>query len=159
MLNLLLPKSIDNSYHGYKFSLWVFGLIVFMKTSIGLGTIFNGQNAAIKADGIPLDTFTLAGAQAVVSLFAIWGLAQIMIGCICTLALIRYRAFIPFMFLLLLVEHLSRKLVLFVLPIPRTGNPPGIFINLALLGLMTIGLVFSLWNQSDAHKRDRASSA
>src|SRR5664279_997580 len=63
MLNLLLPKSIDNSYHGYKFSLWVFGLIVFMKTSIGLGTIFNGQNAAIKADGIPLDTFTFADAQ------------------------------------------------------------------------------------------------
>jgi hypothetical protein len=39
-----------------------------------------GYSAAKSADGIPLDTFTPAGAQAVVSLFAVWGLAQVVIG-------------------------------------------------------------------------------
>jgi hypothetical protein len=158
MLNLLLPQHIDNSYRGHKLALWLFGLVVFMKTSIGLGTIFNGHNAAIKADGIPLDTFTPAGAQAVVSLFAIWGLAQVTIGLICILALIRYRAMVPLLFSLLLLEHLSRKLILFVMPIPRTGTPPGFFINLALVGLMIVGLVLSLWNQPNSHAKGSASS-
>jgi hypothetical protein len=121
-----------------------------MKTSIGLGTIFNGHNAAITADGIPLDTFTPAGAQAFVSVIAIWGLAQVMIGLLCILVLVRYRAMVPFMFALLLLEHLSRKLILFVMPIAKTGTPPGSFINLALVALMIVGLVLSLRNQDNS---------
>ena len=59
---------------------------------------------ASSADGIPLHTFTPAGAQAVVSLFAIWGLAQLIICLLCILALVRYRSIIPFMFVLLLLD-------------------------------------------------------
>ena len=152
MLDLLLPERIDNSHGGHKLALWLFGLVVFMKTSIGLGTIFNGYSAAIHADGVPLDTFAPAAAQAVVSCFAIWGLAQVMLGLICILALVRYRAMVPLLFLLLLLEHLGRKLILFVLPIPRAGHPPGLYINLVILGLMLIGLVLSLWNQNAGKK-------
>ena len=77
MFNRLLPQRIDNTYRGHKVALWLFALVVFLKTSIGLGTIFNGRNAAISADGIPLDTFTPAGADAFVSLFAAWGLVAV----------------------------------------------------------------------------------
>jgi len=154
MLNLLLPQRFDNAHHGHKLALWLFGLVVFMKTSIGMGTIFNSSNAAIHADGIPLDSFTTAGAQAVVSLFAMWGLGQAMIGLLCLLALIRYRALVPLLFSLLLLEHLGRKLIMFVLPIPRTGHPPGTYINLVLLGLMIVGLVLSLWNQASARAKE-----
>jgi hypothetical protein len=150
MFDQLLPQRIDNSYRGHKLALWLFALVVFMKTSIGLGTIFNGRNAAITADGIPLDTFTPAGAQAFVSVFAIWGLAQVMIGLLCILVLVRYRAMVPFMYSLLLLEHLSRKLILFVMPIARTGTPPGFFINLGLVALMMVGLVLSLRNQGNS---------
>lgn len=148
MSGRLLPERIDNSYGGRKLALWLFGLVVFMKTSIGLGTIFNGRTAATTADGIPLDTFTPAGAQAFLSVFAIWGLAQVTIGLLCILVLVRYRALVPFMFSLLLLEHLLRKLILFVMPIARTGTPPGSLINLALVAVMVVGLVLSL--------RDRA---
>ena len=121
-----------------------------MKTSIGMGTIFNSHNAAITADGIPLDTFTPAGARAFVSVFAIWGLAQVMIGLLCILMLTRYGAMVPFMYSLLLLEHLARKLILFVLPIARTGTPPGFIINLALVALMLVGLVLSLRHQESS---------
>lgn len=57
MFNQLLPQRIDNSFRGYRLALWLFGLVMLVKTGIGVGTIFNGHNAAINADGIPLDTF------------------------------------------------------------------------------------------------------
>ena len=56
---------------------------------------------------------------------------------------------VPFMFALLLLEHLSRKLIFLVLPIARTGTPPGFFINLVLIAIMVVGLVLSLWTQDD----------
>jgi hypothetical protein len=150
MFDQLLPRRVDNAYRGHKLALWLFGLLVFMKTSIGIGTIVNGRNAATSADGIPLDSFGPAGAQAFVSIFAAWGLAQVTIGMLCILVLVRYRALVPFMFALLLLEHLGRKLIFVVMPIARTGDAPGYFINLALVGLMVVGLVLSLRKQDAA---------
>ena len=147
MLNQFLPPQIDNTYRGHKLALWLFGLIVLMKVAMSVNSIFNGRVVASSADGIPLDTFTPAGAQAVVSLFAAWGLGQLMICLLCILVLVRYRAWIPFMFALLLVEHLGRRLIFWVMPIVRTGSSPGFAINLVLLALMILGLVLSLWRR------------
>ena len=155
MLNRLLPRQVDNTYHGYQLALWLFALVVFMKIPISLNSIFNGRMVASSADGIPLDTFTPAGAQAVVSLFAAWGLSQFIICSLCILVLARYRALVPFMFGLLLVEHLSRRLIFLVMPIVRTGTPPGVYVNLSLFALMIIGLVLSLWSRGH-HRRQES---
>ncbi|RPH96625.1 MAG: hypothetical protein EHM68_10880 [Lysobacterales bacterium] len=150
MFSQFLPQRIDNAYRGHRLALWLFGAVVFMKTSIGLGTIFNGRTAAISADAIPLETFPPAAAQAFLSVFAIWGFAQVMIGLLCILALVRYRAMVPFMFALLLLEHLGRKLILYYMPIAKTGTPPGLFINLALVAAMIVGLVLALRTENHA---------
>ena len=144
MLTRLLPPHIDNTYRGHRVALWLFGLIVFVKGAIGMGTIFNGRNAAISADGIPLETFTPAGEQAFVSLFAAWGLAQLTLNLMALLVLVRYRALVPFMFALLLAEHLVRRLIFLVMPIARTGTHPGFAVNLMLVVVMIVGLVLSL---------------
>ncbi len=149
MLRQLLPQRIDNRYRGHRLALWLLAVLVLMKGGIGLGTIFNGHSAAASADGIPLDTFTPAGEQAFISLFAAWGLSQLILNLIGLLVLVRYRAMVPFMFALLLLEHLSRKLIFLVLPIARTGTPPGFFINLVLIAMMVVGLVLSLWTRDD----------
>jgi len=153
MLDQLLPKRIDDTYRGHKLALWLLAALVLVKGSIGLGTMFNGHSAATTADGIPLDTFTPAGAQAFVSLFAAWGLSQLMLNLIGVLALVRYRAMVPLMFALLLLEHLSRKLIFLVLPIARAGTPPGFFVNLVLVAVMIVGLVLSLRNQDNVQSR------
>lgn len=149
-----LPQRVDNTYRGYKLALWLFGLVVFMKVAMSLNAIFNGHFVASSADGIPLDTFTPAGAQAVVSMFAAWGLSQLIICLLCLLVLARYRAMIPFMFALLLLEHLSRRLIFHVMPIVRTGTPPGFIVNVVLLALMVVGLALSLRSQSNLRVKE-----
>lgn len=154
MFNPLLPRQIDHTYRGSKLALWLFGLIVLMKVAMSVNSIFNGRVVASSADGIPLDTFTPAGAQAVVSLFAAWGLGQLMICLLCILVLVRYRAFIPFMFALLLVEHLCRRLIFWAMPIARTGTSPGFAINLVLLALTALGLGLSLWRRDSLQAQE-----
>ncbi len=144
MLERLLPRRIDNTYHGHKLALWLFGVLVLLKIAISLNSIFDGHDVAMSADGIPLDTFTPAGAQAVVSAFAAWGLAQLAICLLCVSVLARYRAMLPLMFALLLLEHLGRRLLFRVMPIATTGAPPGFYVNLVLAVLTVVGLALSL---------------
>jgi hypothetical protein len=109
MLSQLLPQRIDTTYRGHKLGLWLFALLVFVKVGMGLGCIFNGYSAASSADGIPLDTFPSGATQTIVAHFALWGLCQFLFGLLGILVLVRYRGMVPFMFALLLLEHLSRN--------------------------------------------------
>ncbi|HSK43111.1 MAG TPA: hypothetical protein VLA83_04400 [Candidatus Binatia bacterium] len=149
MFNQLFPQRIDNTYPGHKLALWLFGLIVLIKTAMGVNSIFFGHKIATSADGIPLDTFPLAAAGTIIAMFAIWGLAHLMICLLCVLVLFRYRAMVPLMFAFLLLEHLSRKLVLYFIPIARSGTPPGTYVNLTLVAVMVLGLALSLSGKKD----------
>ncbi len=144
MIDQLLPERIDNTYRGHRIALWLFALLLFMKVAMSVNSIFNAYSVATSADGIPLDTYTPAAARTIVSLFALLGLSHLVICMLCILVLIRYRSVIPFMFSLLLLEHLSRKLILHFMPIIRTGTPPGFYVNLVLLAVMLAGLALSL---------------
>jgi len=153
MFERLLPRLVDNTYRGHKLALWLFAPVVIMKIAMGLNAIFNGHLVASSADGIPLDTFTDAGARTVVALFAIWGLAQLVICSLCVLALVRYRSAISFMFALLLLEFLSRKVIFYFLPLARTELPVGVIVNLILLAMMIVGLALALWNKGTLEER------
>jgi len=144
IIDRLFPPRADNAYRGSRLALWIFGLLVLVRSAIGLGSIFNGYQAASSADGIPLDTFTPAGVQTILALFGLLGVSQLVFSVLCVVVLVRYRSLIPLMFVLLLLYQLSRKLILYYLPIPRTGTPPVSAINLTILGLMIVGLMLSL---------------
>ena len=145
MINLIFPGRADNNYGGHKLALWLFALLLLMKGGIGVNSMLNGNLVATTADGIPVDTYSPAGAQAFVSLFALWGLSHFMICLIGVIVLVRYRSLVPLMYAVLLVEHLGRKLLLYFHPIARTGMSHGIAINIVLVALMIIGLALSLW--------------
>ena len=150
MLNDLLPRRFDNTYQGKKIALWLLGFIAFSKIVMGLNCIFNGQYVATTADGIPLSNYTSAGAHAVLAMFALWGLSVLIFGLLSTLALVRYRSMVPFMFALLLAEHLNRKLILVYLPIVKIEGSKGWLVNLVLLVLILFGLGLSLWRRQGA---------
>ena len=147
MYQQLLPFRIDNAYRGQKPALWLFGLLLLMKSMMSLNSIFNGYFVATSADGIPLDTFTPAGSQTVVSLFAILGLSRLMLCLLGTLALVRYRAMIPLLFALFGLEYLGGRLILQLIPLVRTGTPTVTTVNLVLFASISIGLVLSLWSR------------
>jgi hypothetical protein len=153
-LDPLLPRRIDNTYRGHKLALWLFGLLVFLKAAISLNSIFNGYSVAQSADGIPLDTFAPAAAQTVVSLFGLLGVSQLLFCVLGVLVLARYRSMVSSMFALLLLEHLTRRLLLKLVPIVRTGTPPGPVINLVLLAVMILGLALSLWSRGDLQAQE-----
>ena len=148
MLEQLLPPRVDNSYRGHKLALWLFALVVLAKLGIGFGSVFNGHEAASKADGIPLDTFPPAATQAVVSLFALLGWLHLMLCAICIVVLVRYRALVPLMLALLIVEFLGRRTILLLMPIERSVSS-GTVINLVILAVMIVALVLSLWSRQE----------
>jgi hypothetical protein len=144
MLERLLPSATDFTYRGSRVALWLLGLILFLKVGIALGAIFNGRYAASVADGIPIDTYTPQGAQAVLALFGALGVAQLALGAVGVLVLFKFQPLVPVFCLLLLFEYLARKGVTLVMPIGRSGGSAGIAINWAIFGVMVLAFVLSL---------------
>jgi hypothetical protein len=141
----LLPRSLDNTYRGYKLALWLFGLVVFSKSAQSLSIMFAGNSTATGADGIPLDTYPPAVAQTMVSLFAQGSVWRLTFCLLCAVVLLRYRSAIPLMFALFVVNYLIAQAMLHFIPLVRAGTPPGPLINLVLFSLMVVGLALSLW--------------
>jgi hypothetical protein len=144
MIDQLLPQPIDNTYRGHGLALWLFALLLFMRAAMSVNAMFNAARVASSADGIPLDTYAPAAAGTIISLFALLGLAHFTLCLLGILILVRYRSMVPFMFALLLLEHVGRRLILRFTPIVRTGTPPGFYVNLVLLAVMLLGLALSL---------------
>ena len=125
-------------------SLWLLGLILFIKVAIALGAVFNGHYAASVADGIPIDSFTPQGTQSFLSLFASLGLSQFILGMLGVLILARYRPLVPLFLLLLIVEFLARKGLNAYLPSARSSSAPGGAINWGIFGVILLAFVLSI---------------
>lgn len=148
MLDALLPRRLDNEYRGSRLALWLFGLVVAMKSAQSLAIILDGYSTASGADGIPLDSFPPGAAQTVVAVFAQGSLWRLFFCLLCGLVLLRYRSAVPLMFALLALNYLAAQLVFGLVPLPRVGAPVGPLVNLLLFVLMLVGLGLSLWRRS-----------
>jgi len=143
IMNLIFPKQIDNQFKGYKIALYVFYFI----TAI---TLWRSQHHLFAPDGgaqsiatIPLDTFTSSGAAAVIGVFGLWGLSQLIIGLLYLTVSIKYRAMIPLMYMFMTVEYLFRAFYFPVAkPMPTAGTAPGAMINLPFVALSLLMLLF-----------------
>ncbi|HXV40100.1 MAG TPA: hypothetical protein VD701_03950 [Steroidobacteraceae bacterium] len=145
LLNRLLPGRMDNDFDGHRAALWLLGLFIALKLAMSVNSILNTASVAAGADGLPLDDFGPAAARAVLMLFALVALGQLTLAAIALIALVRYRAMVPLMYLVLLGEQLARRLIVQGYAVERTeGIPAGWYVNLGILALLTIGLVLSL---------------
>jgi hypothetical protein len=153
MFDGLLPQRLDNRYQGSTSALWLFGLVIAMKSAQSLAIIFRGDATARGADGIPLESFSSEAAATVVAVFAqgsLWRLFFCIVGAI---VLVRYRAAVPLMFALFALNYIAAQLVLRLVPLPRVGTPVGPTVNLALFVVMLLGLGLSLWRRGAAEPR------
>ena len=150
MLARLFPKQADNDYRGLRLGLWLLVPLLLIRGLQGFNSIWIARETAIGADGIPLDSYAPAAADTVVALFALLGLGLIVLASIGTVILLRYRALIPFAYLLLLVHSLGSRAIIMLHPILRAGAKMvggisvGALVNYSLLALMVLGFVLSL---------------
>ncbi len=153
MLTRIFPKQIDNAYRGHWLAIWLMVPIVLLRLVIGFNSMVFARMVATSADGIPLDSFGTAGAEAVIALFALLGLYLLLFALLGVVVLIRYRAMIPFMYLLLLIQQLGSKVLGLLHPIARSGvssAQTGSALVLGILAATIIGFVLSLLSKSNS---------
>ncbi|MFO7944121.1 MAG: hypothetical protein R6U51_07470 [Anaerolineales bacterium] len=146
VLRILFPRQITNKFPGHRVALWAFYFLTAL-------TLWRSQHHLFAADGgaqsiasIPLDAYSANAASTIIGMFALWGLSQLVIGLVYLIAAIRYRALIPMLYLLSLVEYLMRALYMPAhKQIETVGTAPGAVGNLPLIIYSLVMLVFSLW--------------
>ena len=145
MLDRLFPRHVDNRFEGHRAALWLMGLLIALKLVVSLNSMFNTALVAQGADGIPLDSFGPDAAREVLTLFALVALGQLILALIALAALIRWRALVPFLYLVSLVEMLARRLIVQTHDIARAGaSPIAWYVTWGVLILLALGLLLSL---------------
>lgn len=141
IMNIILPKQFDNQFKGYKLALYAFYLLAAVTLLRSQHHLFAADGGAQTIASIPLDTFTTMGSQAVIGVFGLWGLSQLIIGIIYLLVAFRYRAMVPLMYVLMIVEYAFRAIYFPISKsIPTTGTAPGALINLPFI-LFAVGML------------------
>jgi hypothetical protein len=153
MLERLFPQNKTNAYRGNPIAKWVFILLTIVTIARSLVHMFSSDGGAQSIATIPLDSFTVNGADVVILIFALWGLSQLLIGIIYGIVLWRYQALIPLMYLLMIFEYGMRIVLGAIKPIETTGTAPGAIGDYIIVPLAIIMLVLSLRN-SDQEAQD-----
>ncbi len=154
MLSRIFPRQFDNAYRGYTLALWLFAPIALLKFAQGVASVVDARFIATTADRLPLDTFDAGAASTVAFMFMSWGLSTALLCLIGLIALVRYRAMIPLMYVVLAIEQIGRRVFLVLSPVPRLPDTPTdgptIPINLILLAVLLIGLALSVGKTDEA---------
>ena len=98
----MFPKQVDNTFQGYKIAAIIFLLVTLVTIARSCIHIFASDGGAGSIAGINV---SVAGGSNIVSLFALWGLSQLLMGFVYLVVFFRYKSLIHFMYLLLLVEY------------------------------------------------------
>jgi hypothetical protein len=155
VLSQVFPGQFDDTYRGSRLAIWLFVPIVLVNLIIGTNTMLNTREL-LQAEGIPLAGYDAEPARMIVKGFKSWGVGHVLLFSLGLVAILRYRAMVPLMYLVFTLENLGRKLVQSSNPfqvLTRSGEPSiGALINLTLLVALVLGFALSL-----GARRERAA--
>ena len=152
MLTNLFPRQVDNGYRGHVVAIWLLLPLALVKLLQGanvaglLGTA-NTRRILEGVDRVPVSTFPPEAASHLLFLFAAWGLGIFTLGLLALIVLVRYRAMVPLMFLVLLIEQGGRMVLSSIhlgRPLVSLAASPANLINWAFLLIIVIGFALSL---------------
>jgi hypothetical protein len=106
--------------------------------------VFAPDGGAQTIATIPLDSFSNEGASAVILIFSLWGLSQLIMGMFYVIVCLRYKSLIPLMYLFIVFEYVMRLILGVLKPIETTGTAPGAIINFIFPPLVIILFLLSL---------------
>jgi hypothetical protein len=156
IIEIILPKTIDNSIQGSKIPFFVFAMYAILSTVRSCIHVFSADGGAGSIAGLDL---TVSGADGIVFAFALWGSSQLLFAIIQLIVVLRYRALIPLMYLMLVLEILLRQLVGFMKPVTFAHTPPGAIGNQLVLPLAVIMLILSVWSAFKQTDKFRGSKS
>ena len=155
MLTRLFPCQFDNRFDGWRTALWILGLLLFLRLAMSINSIVNTESVAAGADKFPLDSYGADGARAVLMLFALRALADLMLALVGVLALVRYRSMVPLVFLLLATEQVARRVIVQSYAIARSEPAAAAYVvNYGMIALLFCGLLLSLLPARDRRSRE-----
>jgi hypothetical protein len=143
IFEILLPAKIDNTIRGSKIPFYVFALYAIVSLVRSCIHLLAPDGGAGSIAGMDL---SLAGADGIIFAFALWGSSQLILAVMQLLVVFRYRSFVPFMYLMLMLEVLLRELVGKTKPVTFAHIPPGAIGNQLILPLAALMLGLSLWS-------------
>ena len=159
----MFPKQLDNaSYRGHTLALWLFAPLTLIKLAMGfnvsgLNPWIDNRYIATSVDGIPLDSYGPEAASTFMFMFASWGLILFVLGLLGLIALIRYRALVPLLYVLFAIEQFGRFYLNKLHPIARAVKSdaisPSALFNYGLMAALALGLILALW----PHRRNAAT--
>ncbi|MBP6014632.1 MAG: hypothetical protein KBA31_20560 [Alphaproteobacteria bacterium] len=122
MLSRIFPKQIDNDYRGYQLAIWLLLLFLLVRTfagvtQIGLNPLWTNSEVLQGVERVPLDTFNTKAAIAAIVLFGWWGATNLMLNVLGFIALVRYRAMVPLIYLLIVGSHIGQVALADMAPI------------------------------------------
>lgn len=140
----IFPVPLNNDYRGALIALYLF-------IPLAAITLWRSVHHLVAADGgaqsiatIPLTSLTATGSAAVIGVFSLWGLSQLIIGICYVVALLRYRRLLPLLYLLLIGEYGGRMLIGALKPIPTVDTAPGAVINVPLIIFSIVMFVLAI---------------
>jgi hypothetical protein len=143
IFEILLPAKIANTIRGSKIPFYVFALYAVVSLVRSCIHLLAPDGGAGSIAGMDL---SVAGADGIIFAFALWGSSQLILAVIQLLVVFRYRSFVPFMYLMLMLEVLLRELVGKTKPVTFAHTPPGAVGNQLILPLAALMLGLSLWS-------------
>lgn len=145
MIEKLLPKPVTNHYSGHPLAKRVFVVLTIITIGRSLVHMFAADGGAQSIASIALDAFTDGGANTVITVFALWGLSQLIIGLLYAIVLWRYQTLIPLMYAFFSFEYFMRLLAGFYSPgLEKLETAPGEIGNILFLPLGLVMLWLSL---------------
>lgn len=140
----ILPAQFGNRFRGHVSALWIFALITTMTLAQSAVHLFTSDGGAQSIAHIPLDTYSGGAAQNLVALYARLGLVQCLMGVLCLVALRRYRAMIPLLYVVLVLGYVAQWGVAHLKPMVTVGVSGASAPAVVLTTLGIVGLVLSL---------------
>lgn len=143
-----LPKKAENSYSFPKSVVIIFMIVTIITLGRSLAHIFlpdGGANSIatiIQFDGNPDPD------RVIYFIFSLWGLAQLSMGILYVIVLIRYKNLIPLMWLFILFEYTTRIVIQkLIKPMDggfTQGTAPGEIGNYIVIPIAVVMIVLSL---------------
>lgn len=162
MLNRIFPKQFDNTYRGHWLGLLLFVPIIALKAVQGINSVVWTHKVMVSADAIPVDSFGPVAAGEAIQMFALLGMYLLVLPLLGVVALIRYRAMVPLLLLMLIVVQLGVRGVHLLHPTigetAGSAEPIGFYVNLGILALTVIAFVLSLVRPRGRHAAEGGMS-